>query len=51
MSDETNNQQDLPEVPGANELEEKLGAIEKQRDEYLSGWQRAKADFANYKKD
>ena len=30
-----------------NELEE----AKKQRDEYLSGWQRAKADFINYKKE
>ena len=30
---------------------EKLEAIKKQRDEYLAGWQRAKADFANYKKE
>lgn len=25
--------------------------IKKERDEYLAGWQRAKADFINYKKD
>lgn len=25
--------------------------IKKERDEYLSGWQRAKADFINYKKE
>jgi molecular chaperone GrpE len=25
--------------------------IEKQRDEYLAGWQRSKADFINYKKE
>lgn len=31
--------------------EEKLAACEKQRDEYLGGWQRARADFLNYKKD
>ncbi len=31
--------------------DEKLTACEKQRDEYLAGWQRAKADFINYKKD
>lgn len=29
----------------------KLSACEKQCDEYLAGWQRAKADFINYKKD
>ena len=33
------------------ELEEKLKRIEKERDEYLAGWQRAKADFLNYKKE
>jgi molecular chaperone GrpE len=32
-------------------LTEKLAAAEKQRDDYLSGWQRAKADFANFKKE
>jgi len=34
-----------------NELEAKLAETEKQRDEYLSGWQRTKADFINYKKE
>lgn len=32
-------------------FEEKLLKAEKERDEYLAGWQRAKADFVNYKKD
>ncbi|MEK7193623.1 MAG: nucleotide exchange factor GrpE [Patescibacteria group bacterium] len=32
-------------------LEEKLAECESRRDEYLAGWQRAKADFINYKKD
>ncbi len=32
-------------------LQEKLAEAEKQRDEYLGGWQRAKADFLNYKKE
>jgi molecular chaperone GrpE len=41
---------DLP-VVDASELEAKLAAAEKQRDEYLAGWQRAKADFVNYKKE
>lgn len=31
--------------------ESELQRIEKERDEYLAGWQRAKADFINYKKD
>jgi molecular chaperone GrpE len=34
-----------------DEVNEKLAALEKQRDEYLAGWQRAKADFINYRKD
>jgi molecular chaperone GrpE len=32
-------------------LKEKLAAAEKERDEYLAGWQRSKADFVNYKKE
>ena len=43
MDEENKNQE--------NEFEEKLVQVEKERDEYLSGWQRAKADFINYKKD
>ena len=31
------------------EIEEKLKECQKLRDEYLAGWQRAKADFLNYK--
>jgi molecular chaperone GrpE len=41
---------DLPAIT-QDELTEKLAASEKQRDEYLDGWKRAKADFINYKKD
>ncbi|MEK7086990.1 MAG: nucleotide exchange factor GrpE [Patescibacteria group bacterium] len=33
------------------ELKEELAKCEKQRDEYLDGWKRAKADFINYKKE
>lgn len=33
------------------ELEQALAECEKSRDEYLDGWKRAKADFANYQKD
>lgn len=32
-------------------MEENLKDIKKQRDEYLAGWQRARADFLNYKKE
>ncbi len=30
---------------------EELEKVEKERDEYLAGWQRAKADFINYRKE
>jgi len=33
------------------ELKKKFEACEKLRDEYLTGWQRARADFLNYKKE
>lgn len=34
-----------------NNKEDNLKKLEKERDEYLAGWQRAKADLINYKKD
>ena len=40
-----------PDAAATDALAEKLAAAEKQRDEYLAGWQRAKADFINYKKE
>ncbi len=52
--DEHQNDNQTPElqpVPPASELETKLAEAETKRDEYLSGWQRAKADFVNYKKE
>ena len=38
-------------APASSDLEAKLAAAEQQCDEYLAGWQRAKADLINYKKD
>lgn len=35
----------------ADGLKEKFTATERQRDEYLAGWQRAKADLINYKRE
>jgi molecular chaperone GrpE len=32
-------------------LKEQLEKMEAERDQYLSGWQRAKADYLNYKKE
>ena len=47
MADEENN---LPE-PTIADLKEQIEEMTVQRDEYLAGWQRAKADFINYKKE
>lgn len=38
-------------VSDKESLEERLKKCEAERNEYLAGWQRAKADFINYKKD
>jgi molecular chaperone GrpE len=53
MSEEQNNNAVAkpPENDEAKMLKEKLEKCEKDRDDYLAGWQRAKADFINYKKD
>jgi molecular chaperone GrpE len=40
----------LPE-PTVADLKEQIEEMMAQRDEYLAGWQRAKADFINYKKE
>lgn len=40
----------LPE-PTTEELKEQLDEAIVQRDEYLGGWQRSKADFINYKRE
>lgn len=37
--------------PDIRELEAKLEAALKEKEDYLAGWQRAKADYANYKKE
>ncbi len=43
--------QELKESAGAEQLKKELEETQAQRDEYLAGWQRAKADFLNYKKE
>jgi molecular chaperone GrpE len=40
----------MPDAQNDNQTSE-LEEVIKQRDEYLAGWQRTKADFINYKKD
>ena len=39
------------EEKNKNELKEKLKNCQKEREEFLAGWQRARADFLNYKKE
>ena len=50
MTEDQNNTIQNDELD-VEELRAALAECEKQRDEYLGGWQRAKADFINYKKD
>ncbi|MEK7195623.1 MAG: nucleotide exchange factor GrpE [Patescibacteria group bacterium] len=45
------NKEDKNKIDIDKEAGDKLAACEKTRDEYLAGWQRAKADFINYKKE
>lgn len=42
---------DKKEILKLQELKKKLKKCQKENDEYLKGWQRAKADFLNYKKE
>lgn len=41
----------IGEVDEAVELKKEIERLAKERDEYLDGWKRAKADLINYKKD
>lgn len=41
----------LPKADDVGELKRKLEIVEKEKDEYLNGWRRAKADLANYKNE
>jgi molecular chaperone GrpE len=50
MADEENKENNLPE-PTVADLKEQIEEMAAQRDEYLAGWQRSKADFINYKKE
>lgn len=50
--EENNKQADnQEESPAVKELKEKLAKRESERDDYLNGWKRAKADLLNYKKE
>ncbi len=49
MNEETNKQTKIPSE--LETLKAELEACKKERDEYLDGWKRAKADYLNYKKE
>lgn len=54
MSDEIEiiNEEDVDVAENKlKKLKDELNACRKEKEEYLTGWQRAKADFINYKKD
>lgn len=51
---ETNNKNQTPPVEQRSEidtLKEQIAKLEKEKDEYLNGWKRAKADSINQQKD
>ncbi|GIW65675.1 MAG: protein GrpE [Candidatus Parcubacteria bacterium] len=39
------------ELETIKELQETIARLEKEKEEYLSGWKRAKSDFINYQKE
>jgi molecular chaperone GrpE len=57
MAKEANNEKEKTERESeennasVEELQKELQECQKQKDEYLAGWQRARADFLNYKKE
>jgi molecular chaperone GrpE len=46
-----NNEEELLSEPTTTDLKEEIAEVIAQRDEYLAGWQRSKADFINHKKE
>lgn len=52
MKEELKKQGDsLKDSPSTSDIIKELEDCQKQRDEYLAGWQRSKADFINHKKE
>ncbi len=41
----------MEKEPTIEELQNQIKELEKQKNEYLTGWQRERADFLNYKKE
>jgi len=51
MEDKKEEKKEEERPENLEECQRKLQECEKKRDEYLDGWQRARAEFSNYKKD
>lgn len=51
VNKEINTENTSSEPEKIAEPDSEIAKLTKERDEYLAGWQRAKADFLNYKKD
>lgn len=51
MADEKKENLEEKAIEPAIEPQDEFAKCQKERDEYLDGWKRAKADLANYKKD
>jgi len=51
MTSEPNKEIEKEEALPEENLKKLLEDCQKQRDEYLAGWQRARADFLNYKRE
>ena len=51
VSEEGEDLKHLDPIQKIKELKEKLKVCQKERQEYLSSWQRERADFQNFKKD
>ncbi len=51
MNKENKDVSQQPISPEPPELEKELDKLKQERDEYLNGWKRAKADFINYQKE
>ena len=51
MEPEKKDEEEIKKDDSAQPLEEQLAECQKQCEEYLNGWKRAKADYMNYKKD
>lgn len=49
--EKTNQKEEIKKNSASPDLEKKVQELEAQKAEYLAGWQRARADFLNYKRE